>query len=289
MTVEPQFNIPDPPPGNPQFQEFETLDAPSVLASTASGIGTGTGTSLAVTGVTGIILPGMVVTGTGIPANTTIVKQTAGGVPPADPGGAGTYTTSVATTASAAALTFAFNATVASFPEFTPFFPPPPLGGTAPSFPPPSIPPPAGALVGPAVPQQTGTGHTSPSYTNPYVWPGFSSVFPNPTVVFSNVWTVPTISGGLWTTHLPPATASTLNVSSGGWGPPGPTGSGTGPPSYPNPPGAGLPHMTEAEAMYMVPGGGMAVDTSGGGPTTAFIMSDNGEHYPGSRRRRRRL
>lgn len=66
----------------------------------ASFTGTGTGTSLAVTAVTGLLLPGDVIAGTGVPANTTIISQSSG---PA--GGAGTYITSVATTASAAALT----------------------------------------------------------------------------------------------------------------------------------------------------------------------------------------
>jgi hypothetical protein len=43
-------------------------------------------------------------------------------------------------------------------------------------------------------------------------------------------------------------------VSSGGWGAPGPTSAGPGPPSSPNPPGAGLPHMA------MVFNGGFAIE-----------------------------
>lgn len=61
---------------------------------------TGTGTSLAVTSVTGLISIGDTISGTGIPAGTTIVAQVSGTA-----GGAGTYTTSVATTASAATVT----------------------------------------------------------------------------------------------------------------------------------------------------------------------------------------
>lgn len=76
--------------------------APTGASATAS-IGatftaTATGTSLAVTSVTGKISVGDVISGTGVPAGTTI---TAG--PGA--GGAGAYTTSVATTAAAATVT----------------------------------------------------------------------------------------------------------------------------------------------------------------------------------------
>jgi hypothetical protein len=69
----------------------------------ATGTGTGTGTNLALTGTVGGIAIGAVVTGTGVPASppTTITGQQSG-----PPGGDGTYTTSVATTAAAAMLTF---------------------------------------------------------------------------------------------------------------------------------------------------------------------------------------
>jgi hypothetical protein len=78
--------------------------APSGATATGS-IGstftaTGTGTSLVVTAVTGLISIGDTIAGTGVPAGTTILAQVSG-----TPGGAGTYTTSVATTASAATVT----------------------------------------------------------------------------------------------------------------------------------------------------------------------------------------
>jgi hypothetical protein len=78
--------------------------APSGASGTGS-IGatftaTGTGTSLAVTAVTGLISIGDTISGTGVPAGTTILAQVSGTA-----GGAGTYTTSVATTAAAAAVT----------------------------------------------------------------------------------------------------------------------------------------------------------------------------------------
>lgn len=61
---------------------------------------TAAGTSLAVTAVTGLISIGDTIAGTGVPSGTTITAQVSG-----TPGGAGTYTTSVATTASAATVT----------------------------------------------------------------------------------------------------------------------------------------------------------------------------------------
>jgi hypothetical protein len=145
------------------------------------------------------------------------------------------------------------------FPLFTPFLPPPLIGqggGPAPTFPPVSpntapVPIPPGVLIGPVIPFPTviagkaliifGTGSaSSPAITTWF--PSFTTTFPAPTFVVSNVWTVPTLSGGVWTTHLPAQTATTPCVPTGGWGSPGPTGSGPGPPSYPTPPGTGLPH-----------------------------------------------
>lgn len=61
---------------------------------------TATGTSLEVTAVTGLISIGDTIAGTGVPSGTTIIAQVSGTT-----GGAGTYTTSVATTASAATVT----------------------------------------------------------------------------------------------------------------------------------------------------------------------------------------
>ena len=70
----------------------------------ASFTGTASGTILTATSVSGLIEPGETVSGTGVPANTTIVSQqtaTGGGAA----GGAGTYVTSQVTTASSASLT----------------------------------------------------------------------------------------------------------------------------------------------------------------------------------------
>lgn len=66
----------------------------------ASFTGTGSGTSLTAASVTGVIKAGDAVTGTGVPAGTTIVAQLSGTA-----GGAGVYQTSAATTSSSASLT----------------------------------------------------------------------------------------------------------------------------------------------------------------------------------------
>lgn len=68
----------------------------------ASFTGTGAGTTLTTSAVTGFIRAGAVISGTGVPAGTTIVRQLTGTA-----GGAGTYQTSVATTSSGAAITAA--------------------------------------------------------------------------------------------------------------------------------------------------------------------------------------
>lgn len=75
-----------------------TVNNPQTIG--ASFTGSGSGTNLTVTAVTGVIAVGDVVVGTGVPGGTTTVSQTSG-----TPGGAGVYVTSGATTASTAALT----------------------------------------------------------------------------------------------------------------------------------------------------------------------------------------
>lgn len=82
-----------------------TIGSAATGASVTASMGatftaTGTGTSLVVTSVTGLISIGSVISGTGVTAGTTIVAQVSGTT-----GGAGTYTTSAATTASAATVT----------------------------------------------------------------------------------------------------------------------------------------------------------------------------------------
>lgn len=77
----------------------------------ASFTGTGSGTTLTASSVTGSIEVGQTVAGTGVPTGTKIVSQLtgSGGCVPGSPGcaagGAGTYSTSVATTSNSASLT----------------------------------------------------------------------------------------------------------------------------------------------------------------------------------------
>jgi hypothetical protein len=84
------------------------LNAAQVTPSVATtATGTATGTSLTLSAVTGTVQVGAVITGTGVPAappNTTILNQQSGVT-----GGAGTYTTSQATTCSAAALVLTYT------------------------------------------------------------------------------------------------------------------------------------------------------------------------------------
>lgn len=70
----------------------------------ATFTGTGAGTNLTTTATTGLISIGDTVTGTGVPAGTTIVSQTSGTL-----GGNGVYVTSQATTASSAACVASSN------------------------------------------------------------------------------------------------------------------------------------------------------------------------------------
>jgi hypothetical protein len=75
----------------------------------ATFTGNGSGTNLTASAVTGTIHPGDNITGTGVPANTTIVSQTSGTT-----GGAGVYVTNNATTSSGATITANGTITAAS-------------------------------------------------------------------------------------------------------------------------------------------------------------------------------
>lgn len=94
--------------GDSIYANYATGAIAQAAGANATGTGsmgatftaTGTGTSLVVTAVTGVITPGETISGTGVPVGTTIVAQVSGTT-----GGAGTYTTSVATTAAAATVT----------------------------------------------------------------------------------------------------------------------------------------------------------------------------------------
>lgn len=220
----------------PDQQLAEPLAAPAA----ATGTGTSTGTkSLAVTGVVGKIIIGSTITGTGVPAGTTVVAGPIGG-------GAGTYTTSAATTLAGIALTFTPGPLTPTFPDFVPIIPTStPPGGVGqigeavatPTFPPPTPPPigqvPVGPLVGPAI-AAAGVPPSLPGVTQPqYQAPGSATVppvngyfpkfttttayagFPNNPpagvpIVFSNIYT-----GGA-TQVAPPSTPTVAQITLNG-------------------------------------------------------------------------
>lgn len=84
-----------------------TINQPVTLG--ASFTGNGSGTNLTVTGSTGLLAPGQLVQGTGVPANTTITSQTSG-----TPGGDGVYVTNNSTTIAGAGNSYAELVTAAA-------------------------------------------------------------------------------------------------------------------------------------------------------------------------------
>lgn len=140
-------------------------------------------------------------------------------------------------------LNFVPYNTLSVFPTFTPLVPPPLFGvggGAAPNYPPPTPPPigaiPVGVLVGPriaaaAVPpskaglpliQYKSGSAVLPAAPTGY-FPKFTTTYPSPPIVFSNIYT-----GGN-PRVVPPFTASTLNIVLDGWGPNVPAGAPTTP------------------------------------------------------------
>jgi hypothetical protein len=83
------------------YCQLATLTSATFLSSCvrATFTGTGTGTTLAVSAVTGYVKPGDTVTGTGVPAGTYVVAQLTGSA-----GGTGNYQTNQPTTSAAASL-----------------------------------------------------------------------------------------------------------------------------------------------------------------------------------------
>jgi hypothetical protein len=90
--------------------QLDLNSAQSSPVTTATGTSTGT-TSLTLAGVTGSVLLGATISGGGVPAATTITAQQSG-----TPGGAGVYTTSVATTLTNASLMLTPSGQPSSWP-----------------------------------------------------------------------------------------------------------------------------------------------------------------------------
>lgn len=84
------------------FCSLSSMSAAKALSACqmASFTGTGSGTNVTVTSVTGLILAGEVLAGTGVPSGTIILGQLSG-----TPGGAGVYNTSSTITSNGASLT----------------------------------------------------------------------------------------------------------------------------------------------------------------------------------------
>lgn len=101
----------------------------TVTATGAAGgvfVGTASGTNLTIASVTsGFLSPGDTITGTGIPANTTIISQTSGTT-----GGTGVYVTSQVTTASGATITAASSNMIVSAATANTLFAGEPISGT---------------------------------------------------------------------------------------------------------------------------------------------------------------
>jgi len=87
---------------NDLIVSYQTILENAQAIPPATGVGNSTGTtSLTLTGVTGIVKVGAVVTGTGVPAGLTIMSQTSGST-----GGNGVYVTNAVSTLGNIALTF---------------------------------------------------------------------------------------------------------------------------------------------------------------------------------------
>jgi hypothetical protein len=99
-----QFSLRHVPLG---FCSDSSLGSAAALSAftCASFTGTGSGTTLTASSVSGSIQPGQTVSGTGVPSGTTIVAQLTNTSSTGTPGRSGTYQTSQATTSSGASLT----------------------------------------------------------------------------------------------------------------------------------------------------------------------------------------
>jgi hypothetical protein len=229
--------------------EPELLAAP-VVSSVAPTSGPPAGstavtiTGTGFTGATSVRFAGQPATNVVVVSDTSITCKT----PPAaadevatitvqTPGGTGTSATPLFTYTGS-------TGTADVFPAFVPIIPPPLIGAaqTIPTFPPPTPPPighvPVGPLVGPAiapaaVPPSV-AGVVQPQYkTGSATVPTAASVFPefttttayagfpnNPPagvpIVFSNISTNPSRSGGVWTVVPPPSTPTTAQITLNG-------------------------------------------------------------------------
>jgi len=217
----------------------EGIEQPVVIISqepatdTAQGVGNSNDTTtLTVTGLTGIIRPGALVSGASVQPDVTIVSQLSG-----IPGGEGDYLTSAPTTIANESIDFTTGINLAFFPSFAPVVPPPTFGeggGVPPEFPP--LPPdtapvsiPPGVLVGPVV-APAAVPPSVAGFPQPTFWPPTSATSPTATSWFPDV-TVQLPPGQpifvkndvmMIGNMKPPSTPTFTQVPIGGWGEPGP-------------------------------------------------------------------
>lgn len=254
--------------------ETDVATAQEVVSATIANGGADYVLDDTVTLPDGVVVKATIVTG-GVIEEVVLVAPGSTTTPPTNP--VAQVSTSGTGTGAEFNLFWAPVTELPTFPTFTPIIPTstfPPGGGVGsigdpegvPTFPPPTPPPighvPAGPLVGPAVadapvppslagvaqPQyETGSATVPPAngyfpeFTTTTAYAGFPNQPPDGVpIVFANIWTVPELSGDVWTDVVPPSTPTVAQITLGGWGLPGPSGSGPGPPTYPNPPGAGL-------------------------------------------------
>lgn len=94
------------------FCSLSSMSTATSLSSCqmASFTGTGSGTKLTVTSPTGLIFPGEILSGTGVPSGTYVVSQSSG-----PSGGAGVYVTSQSTTSNGATITASGLPTAAAY------------------------------------------------------------------------------------------------------------------------------------------------------------------------------
>lgn len=228
--------------------EPQTLAVPVVssVAPTSGPPAGGTAVTITGTGFTGatsVRFGGQNATNVVVVSDTSITCKTPSGlqdgkviISVTTPGGTGSsgliYTYSGAT------------GTSDVFPAFVPIVPPPPIGNaqTIPTFPPPTPPPigqvPVGPLVGPAVaaaavppsvagvvqPQyKTGSATTPaangyfPKFTTTTAYAGFPNQPPaGVPIVFSNISTNPSFSGGAWVVPPVPSTPTTAQITLNG-------------------------------------------------------------------------
>jgi hypothetical protein len=229
--------------GEPELEAVPVVSSVAPTSGPPAGGTPVTITGSGFTGATSVRFAGQPATNVVVVSDTSITCKT----PPAAEDEVATITVQTPGGSGTSAPLFTYTGSTGTadvFPAFVPIIPPPLIGAaqTIPTFPPPTPPPighvPVGPLVGPAIapagvppslagvvqPQYKTGSATSPA-ANGY-FPQFTTTtayagFPNnpPTgvpIVFSNISTNPSRSGGVWTVVPPPSTPTTAQITLNG-------------------------------------------------------------------------